>query len=207
MSDASSRTTKNFEVQTDLNKALQEFGIEVTLLNTTNFAFNPEYERLVKEKKATAQEFANQKSAQEKAMKEQEAQVAGATREKNTALITAEGEARKNLVEANNKAKQLVFRAVGEAYAMNKEGERSYEVAINDAKAIEAEGLNMAAGIKKLAEAYSRGGIALVKEALAKKMAGRRINGKPYSLSESIERLRVDRGAVAPGGRSGKGGR
>jgi membrane protease subunit HflC len=206
VSDASLRTTKNLEVLHDLNRDLEKFGIEITLINTTNFQFNPEYEKLVKEKKATAQEFANQKAAQEKAQRVQEAEVARAEREKNNAIITARGAAKKRIVEAENRAKQLILRAGGDAYAKKKEGDRSYEVAINEAKAVEAEGLNTAQGIKKLADAYSRGGIALVKEALAKKLLGRRINGRPYSLSESIQRLSIDRAAAVPAaGRSGEG--
>jgi len=207
VSDPATRTTKNVEVQRDLNSALNGFGIEVTLVNATNFTFNPEYERLVKEKKATAQEYTNQKAAQEKALKEQEAEVAKAAREKNNEIITAQGEARKRIVEAENRAKQLIFRAKGDAYAKQKEGDRSYEVAINEAKAVEAEGLNSAQGIKKLADAYSRGGIALVKEALARKLLGRKINGRPYSLSESIQRLSVERGAVVPAERRAGEGR
>jgi regulator of protease activity HflC (stomatin/prohibitin superfamily) len=198
VSDPATRTTKNVEVQRDLNRALKPFGTEITLVNTTNFTFNTEYEKLVKEKKATAQEYTNQKAAQEKALKEQEAEVARGTREKNTAIITAQGEARKRIVEADAKAKQLILRARGEAYAKNKEGDRSFEVAANEAKAVEAEGLNMAAGIQKLTDAYSRGGSALVKEALARKLAGRQIHGRPYSLSESIERIRIDRAAATP---------
>ena len=198
VSDPATRTTKNVEVQRDLNRALKPFGTEITLVNTTNFTFNPEYEKLVKEKKATAQEYTNQKAAQEKAQKVQEAEVARGTREKNTAIITAQGEARKRIVEADAKAKQLILRAGGEAYAKNKEGDRSFEVAANEAKAVEAEGLNMAAGIQKLTDAYSRGGSALVKEALARKLTGRKIHGRPYSLSESIERIRIDRAAATP---------
>lgn len=197
ISAPATRSQQNIEVQRSLNDAFAEFGVEVTLVNTTNFGFNKEYVRLVKEKKATAQEYTNQRAAQEKAMKEQEALIARAEREKETALIEARGVARKRIVEAENQAKQLVFRAKGEAYAKRKAGDRVFEVAKNEAQAIEKEGLNTAAGIKKLAEAYARGGIALVKETLAKKLVGRRINGRPYSLSENIERLNVQHGASA----------
>ncbi len=133
VSNPATRTTQNVKVQKTLNDSLEPFGIQVTLVNTTNFLFIPEYEKLVKEKKATAQEFTNQKAAQENAVKGQEAEVARATREKNTAIITAKGQARKRIVESENKAKQLIFRAQGEAYAKKKEGDRSYEVAVNEA--------------------------------------------------------------------------
>ena len=134
--------------------------------------------------------------------------IAAATREKNTSLIVAGGVARKRLVEAENKAKQLVIRAEGDAYAKKKEGDRNFEVASNEAQAIETEGLNTAVGIQRMAEAYKKGGSGLVKEALAKKLMGAVINGRPYSLSERIERIQVDRSGSVPAAVSGapKGG-
>ncbi|MEZ6197300.1 MAG: SPFH domain-containing protein [Planctomycetota bacterium] len=198
VSDPTTRSSQNQVVRRTLNEALEHFGLEVTLVNTTNFVFNPEYSRLVKEKKATAQDFLNQSAAQEQARKEQETKVAAATREKNTALITAGGKAKKRIVEAENRAKQLVVRAEGEAYAKRKDGDRSFEVATAEAAAVEAEGLNTAAGIERLAEAYRRGGLGLVKEAIARKLVGTRINGRPYSLSEEIKRMRVERPEDAP---------
>lgn len=198
VSDPASRTGQNQIVKKLLNEALDEFGLEVIQVNTTNFVFNPEYNRLVKEKKATAQDFLNQSAAQEQARKEQETKVASATREKNTELISAKGKADKRIVEASNRAKQLVFRAEGEAYAKKKDGDRSYEVAIAEAKAVEAEGLNTATGIQKLTEAYRRGGLGLVKESIAKKLAGAQIKGRPYSYSEDIKRIKVDRTGDAP---------
>ena len=44
---------------------------------------------------------------------------------------------------------------------------------------------------------------ALVKEALAKKLMGAIINGRPYSLSERIERIQVDRTGQVPAAVSG----
>ena len=189
---------QNLLVKNALNESLREFGTEVTLVNTTNFVFNPRYEALVKEKKAATQQFINQKAAQEQAQKEQETRIAQAEREKNNALITARGSASKRLVEAEAQAKQQIARAQGDAYARELEGERQLQVALNEAKAVESEGLNQAAGIRKLADAYERGGAGLVKEALARKLAGARINGRPYSLSERIDRFTVGSDKVAP---------
>jgi regulator of protease activity HflC (stomatin/prohibitin superfamily) len=203
ISDPASRTSQNVLVKESLNDSLEPFGLEVTLINTTNFTFDKDYERLVKEKKAKAQEFRNQAAAQEQAVKEQEAKIASVTREKNTSLIVAAGKARKRLVTAENSAKQLVLRAEGEAYAKNTEGDRDFEVATNEAQAIETEGLNTAQGILRMAEAYQKGGDGLVKEALAKKLMGAIINGRPYSLSERIERIQVDRTGQVPAAVSG----
>ncbi|HGY90610.1 MAG TPA: hypothetical protein ENK43_05495 [Planctomycetes bacterium] len=199
ISDPSKRAAQNVLVTESMNADLRPFGIEVTLINTTNFVFNSEYEKLVKLKKSTAQEYLNQAAAQEQALKEQETLIAQANRKKNNALIEARGKARKRLVEAENQAKQLVARAKGEAYAMKKEGQRKFSVATADAQAIEAEGLARAEGIAQLAAAYAAGGLGLVKEALAKKYMGTRIEGRPFSLSERIERLEVERrdGAIA----------
>ena len=91
-----------------------------------------------------------------------------------------------------------MVRARGESYAKNKDGDRSFEVAKNEAQAIETEGLNKAVGLKKLAEAYARGGDGLVKEALAAKLKGTVLHGRPYSLRETIERIQVDRSGKLP---------
>ena len=198
VADPSTRTRQNLLVKNALNEALRDFGIEVTLVNTTNFVFNPRYETLVKEKKAATQSFINQTAAQERAQKEQETKIAQAEREKNNALITARGSASKRLVEAEARAKQKIARAQGDAYSRKLEGEREYQVALNDAKAVEREGLNTAAGIQKLADAYEKGGTGLVKEALARKLAGARINGRPYSMSERIERFAIGSDKVVP---------
>ncbi|MCA9321356.1 MAG: hypothetical protein KDB53_11505 [Planctomycetes bacterium] len=201
ISDPSKRTSQNVLVSDSLNQALRGFGIEVSLVNTTNFVFNSDYQNLVKSKKATAQEYLNQAAAQDQAQKEQETRIAEGEREKNNELIEARGKAQKRTIEAENRAKQLIFRAEGEAYAKNKEGDRALEIAQADAQAIEREGLNTATGIKRLAEAYSEGGTGLVKEALSRKLVGAKINGRPYSLSERIDRIEIDqkRRAAATG--------
>lgn len=205
VADPSTRTTQNVLVKKSLNESLRPFGIEVTLVNTTNFIFNAKYERLVKEKKSAAQDFINQAAAQQQAVKEQQTKLAAAGREKNNALIDAGGSAKKRIVEADAKAKQLVARAKGEAYSKRLEGDRMFEVAKNEAKAIETEGMSTAAGIRKLADAYESGGIGLVKEALARKLAGVRINGRPYSLSERIDRLSIDTKRVVPAAAAAEG--
>ena len=44
-----------------------------------------------------------------------------------------------------------------------------------------------------------------MKEALARKLAGVRINGRPYSMSERIDRLSIDRGGVVPAAAGSEG--
>lgn len=50
-----------------------------------------------------------------------------------------------------------------------------------------------AEAIKKLSEAYETGGQALVREALAEKFRGVKLEGKPYSLSTNIERFALEK--------------
>ena len=75
----------------------------------------------------------------------------------------------KAVIEAEGLAAQTVNVASGEAYKVRLEGERLLKVAQAEAKAIEAEGLRKAEGIEKLAEAYEKGGMGLIREALAEK--------------------------------------
>ena len=93
-------------------------------------------------------------------------------------------------------------RAKGEAIQTREEGEQNYQILHNEALAVETELMNKAEGIKKLADAYREGGIALVREALARKYAGKIINGRPYSLESTVQRLQLEQAGAAASGRN-----
>jgi hypothetical protein len=76
--------------------------------------------------------------------------------------------------------------------------------ATNEAKAIEFEGISRAQGIEKLAKAYEKGGLALVREALAEKFRGVVLQGRPYSLASEVQRLQLEEAAAVLKKKGGK---
>ena len=71
----------------------------------------------------------------------------------------------------------------------------------NEAVALETELSRRAQGIQVLAEAYTKGGIGLVKEALAAKLKGVRIVGRPFSNDANPQRVQMETIVPASGAR------
>jgi regulator of protease activity HflC (stomatin/prohibitin superfamily) len=205
ITDASQRQAKAIEVRSKLNEAMGAYGVNVDSVSILNLDLNDEYEKLIKDRKDADQLFVNQASAIESALQQQAEQIARTTREKNTALEEEKGRQTKRIIEAIGQSKQMKARADGDADRTRIDGDKAYEVALNEARAVEAEGLAKAEGILKLAGAYERGGMALVREALAEKYLGRTINGRPYDLSSTVERLALEPSTVGAAA-AGKGG-
>ena len=101
------------------------------------------------------------------------------------------------MIKAEGDAAAMMEVAHAEAIRMREHGEQQYQVFHNEAQAVETELLKKAEGIQKLAEAYQTGGLALIREALAKKYAGTIINGRPYSLESTVARLQIEQAAAA----------
>jgi regulator of protease activity HflC (stomatin/prohibitin superfamily) len=197
ITDPSVRSAKLGEAQDRLNAAVSAWGLKVETVSATNFSFNPRYEELIKERKSVDQDVRNQAAAQETSRREKETLVNSATREKNVEVRQVQGELAKRLIAAEGEATKIKTEADGEAYRIRKAGEQAFAVAQSEATAVAAEGLKRAEGILALSDAYRRGGLALVMEALAKKYAGRAIRGRPYDLESTVDRLRLEEGAGA----------
>ncbi|MCX7015972.1 MAG: SPFH domain-containing protein [Candidatus Sumerlaeota bacterium] len=198
ITDAAQRQAKAVDVLHRMNEELAPFGLMVDSVSIRRPQLNEEYEALIKERMDADQVFRNQASAIEAARQQQQQEIAQATREKNTAIQAEKGIQRRRIIEAEGMAQQVKQRADGEAAKLRIEGDQVYTVALAEAKAVEAEGLSKAEGIRKLAEAYERGGMALVREALAGKYLGRTINGRPYNISETVERVAVESPTATP---------
>ncbi len=202
IADPSHRAMKTTQVRQRMNEQLDPYGLRIVLVTATNPVFNPEYEKMIKQRKEADQETRNERSAQETAREEQKRSIADAEREKNVAIRKFEGEMNARTIAARADAEQAVRRNEGAAYAVRKEGEQALAQARNEAAAIEAEGLARAKAVEELARAYEEGGLALVREALAEKYAGVVMQGRPYSLASEVDRLRLEHaGAAAQGGK------
>ncbi|OPZ14342.1 MAG: SPFH domain / Band 7 family protein [candidate division BRC1 bacterium ADurb.BinA364] len=205
ITDASTRQAKAIEIRAQMNSALNPLGLMVDSVSIPNLVLNAEYQQLIQDRKDANQELRNQESAQERMRQAQAREVAAANREMTVALTQERGLQEKRLIEARGKAQQVKERAAGESAKLKYAGDQAYQVAINEAKAIELEGLLKAEGIQKLAEAYELGGMALVRESLAQKYLGRTINGRPYDLSSQVERLAIEPSAAAAAAARGGG--
>ncbi|MBI4576791.1 MAG: hypothetical protein HY722_11055 [Planctomycetes bacterium] len=179
--------------RTRLAEALAVWGIQVTSVSAINFAFNEQYVEMIKRRKEADQIARNQREAQLAAAKDRERALQEAGREKNVALTEEQGLQRRRLIAAEALREQMLARAQGEAVKLRKEGDRSHEVARLEAEAVRTEGLTRATGIAALARAFEKGGLALVREALARKYAGCTLSGRPYSLDSHVDRVRMER--------------
>ncbi len=189
-----------------MNKEIKKFSMVVTMLSATNPRFNIEYQNMINDRKGAEQDIRNEIEAQQTALTEQAMKKAEAEREKKIAIRKSEGELNAIKISAEAEAERIVREASGKAYAMKKEGERSLAVAKNDATAIAVEGLSRAEGLRKLAEAYDKGGDALVREALSDKFKGVKVEGRPYSISSNIDRFMLEKSAVYKSSQKTSGG-
>lgn len=188
--DTRNAAVRQFQIR--LQEKVDKFGVVINTISAQNPSFNPEYEKLIGSRKQADQDFTNQKSAQERAVKDQERQIAEAERSKEVAVLEEKGRQARRVIEAAGEVSQAVKRAEGEVSRVSAEGDRELAKAIAEAEAIREETLKKAEGIRALAAAYRVGGMGLVREALAAKYAGRQINGRPYSLSSHVDRLRME---------------
>ncbi|WP_372368379.1 SPFH domain-containing protein [Candidatus Uabimicrobium sp. HlEnr_7] len=193
IANPSNRDGKLDESKTKMNESLVKYGITVSLITATNPKFNSDYEMMIKKRKEADQEVRNQRSAQITAQQEQYKKVAEATRIKKVAIRKAEGELVAKIIVVVEKAKQMLEKAEAEGYTLEKQGEQALVEGKNESEAILIEGLAKAEAIKKLSEAYEKGGQALVREALAEKFRGVILEGRPYSLSTNIDRFKMEK--------------
>lgn len=192
MVNSTVRSAQLAEARRRCNTTLRGYGLEILTISSINIRYTEEYDRLIRDRKEADQAIEKERSAQNKARAEQEKRKAAAQRLKTVAETETRGQQEKRVIEALGRAAEIRARADGEAQRILLDAQREYAVAVEEASAILAEGLNRAAGIRQLAEAYEAGGMALVREALAQKYLGARIHGRPYSLDSHVDRVRVE---------------
>ncbi|MCW8129470.1 MAG: SPFH domain-containing protein [Planctomycetota bacterium] len=198
--------------QQNLAEDVLPMGIEIVSITAQNFQFDPEYDRIIRDRKEADQILTNQKDYQEAAVEEGKRMVAEATRDKQTALAQLDGDLSKKLIVAEGEAKRIVTKAQQEAYQAEREGDIALKSSEQEAAALEAEGARKAEAMAKLFAAYEKGGEGLVKEALVKFYDGITIRAVPYAPSERVERyetspaVRTPRAAAPDASRAKKGG-
>jgi regulator of protease activity HflC (stomatin/prohibitin superfamily) len=163
---ANKRTEKAENVIKLLNDTLNDYGVIVESVLPKDYRFNPAYQKAIEEKKVADQMAERFKS-----------EVNATVEEYKQKLQQAQGEVNKMVASANGDFEKAKIKA--DAY---------YEQQSRIAKAIEAEGIAEAKGIKKTVEALNNsGGITMVKLKMAEALMGKPIYLLPFSDTSGID--------------------
>ena len=157
---AEARETQANKAKDALQKILGPMGIVVEKVLTNDYRFNPEYTKAIEDKKVADQQVEKNKSAQHAALEEYKRKLEEARGEVNKMVADADGQYRKDKIEADvyQEQQQLL------------------------AKAIQAEGIAQAKGIREMNNALAgSGGEAIVKLKIAEALQGKRIILLPVS--------------------------
>lgn len=151
---ADKRSQKAEEVEEALNKILEPLGVVVERVGTSDYRFNPEYQKAIEDRKVAQQRAEKAKSTTR------------ATEQQFLAEVEeAKGEVAKMKAEADGLFEQAKIKADAEF-----KGEE------RRAEAVRAEGQAEAAGIRKMNEALAgSGGESVVKLAIAEALQGKKI--------------------------------
>lgn len=151
---ADKRSEKAKEVIKALNDILNPYGVIVENVGTSDYRFNPEYQKAIEERKVAEQRVEVAKSKRRATVEEYLAKVEEAKGEVSQVKAKADGAYKQEVIKAD---------------ALYKQMERQ-------AEATKAEGRAEAEGVRKMNEALDGpGGEAVVKLAIAKALAGKRI--------------------------------
>ncbi len=157
---AEARETQSEKVKTVLQDILGPMGIIVEKVLTNDYRFNAEYTKAIEDKKVADQQVEKNKSAQHAALEEYKRKLEEAKGEVNKMVADADGQYLKDKIEAD------VYQEQQELLA----------------KAIEAEGIAEAKGVREMNNALAgSGGETIVKLRIAEALAGKRIILLPVS--------------------------
>jgi regulator of protease activity HflC (stomatin/prohibitin superfamily) len=157
---ADAREAQAIKTQEALQQILGPMGILVEKVLTNDYRFNPEYQKAIEDKKVADQQVEKNKSAQHAAIEEYKRKLEEARGEVNKMVADADGQYLKDKIEADvyQEQQQLL------------------------AKAIQAEGIAEANGIREMNNALAgAGGEAIVKLRIAEAIQGKRIILLPVS--------------------------
>ncbi|MBU1169692.1 MAG: prohibitin family protein [Proteobacteria bacterium] len=157
---AEARETQSAKAREALQEILGPMGIIVEKVLTNDYRFNDEYTKAIEDKKVADQQVEKNKSAQHAAKEEYKRKLEEVKGEVNKMVASADGEYLKAKIEADVYLEQQQLLA----------------------KAIQAEGIAEAAGIREMNNALSgSGGEAIVKLRIAEALQGKRIILLPVS--------------------------
>ncbi len=175
-----------------LNEELVDYGIEIQTVSATDWDYDDKYEEMIRRRKEADQIFVNQATAQETNRKKQETNIAEQNRLKSNAMAEAQGNAQQEIIAKQAWSVEQRAGADGQSYKLKKDADAAFIKLGNDAAALETELTRRAQGVQALADAYAKGGLGLVKEALAAKLKGVTITGRPFSWDSAPQRVQME---------------
>jgi regulator of protease activity HflC (stomatin/prohibitin superfamily) len=188
--NASKRKEKALQAKDKLNELLNDFGIEVTQVIAEKFRFHEKYEAKIKAKKLADQEVEEQISKAGAAMKNQEFRTVQATKQKEVAIKTYEGEMQEIIVGAKAEAEKATQNA--EAFKVKTQlgGDAQFYEKEKNAQAITIQKKMEAEALKKMADALvGEGGRNIVKMKYADQLKHMPITGEPFTMQSQTERF------------------
>lgn len=185
------RTSRIEESKVKLNEMVMGYGVEIQTVSATDWDYDDTYEAMIKKRKEADQIFVNQAAAQETNRKKQETNIAEQNRLKSNSIAETTGDAQKEIISKEAWALEQRAKAEGQSYKQRKEAEGAYIQLENNAAALEMQLTKRAEGVQAMAEAYASGGIGLVREALATKLQGARVVGRPWSEDSAPQRVQM----------------
>ena len=206
--NAQLRDSKARETEVRLNQLLSPHGLEITKVVPDTFSFYDEYEQLIQLKKAKEQEVEQQKQGKKTALTDQTKQVAEADAKLKVEIAVIKGQLEKAVIAAEGEAVRVQKESEAYAYTTKIGADADFYQMEREAKAVLAQAKAEVEALQNLVAAMEgQGGANLVMRQIAEALQKARIQGKPYSTSNTIQKVSIeDSAAGATRGRN-EGGR
>ncbi|PIE22435.1 MAG: hypothetical protein CSA62_12535 [Planctomycetota bacterium] len=204
--NAELRNSKARETEVRLNKLLEPHGLVVTKVVPDTFSFYEDYEKLIRLKKAKEQEVQQQKQGKKTALTDQDKQVAEADAKFKVEIAVIKGQLKKAIIAAEAEAVRIKKESEANAYTTKIGADAEFYQMEREAKALLAQANAEVEALKNLVAALEgQGGLNLVMRQVAEALKRARIQGKPYSTSNTIQKVSVDRAATNAAGATRRG--
>jgi uncharacterized membrane protein YqiK len=205
--NAQLRDSKARETEVRLNELLRPHGLEVTKVVPDTFSFYAEYEELIRLKKAKEQEVEQQKQEKKTALTDQTKQVAQADAQLKVEIAVIKGQLEKAVITAEAEAVRVQKESEAYAYTTKIGADAEFYQMEREAKAVLAQAKSEVEALQNLVAAMKgQGGLNLVMREVAQALQKARIQGKPYSTNNTIQKVSVEGAATNAAGATRRGG-
>ncbi len=189
---ASERESRARESEAELNRLLNQHGIQVTRVVPHKFRFYEEYETKITEKKAADQEVQSQMAKADAAVQTQRRREAEATASANVAVESMKGALRKEMLVAEAEAARERLEAEAYAITTKTAADAKFYATQNEAKSALAIAEAEAVGLAQIVASLSGdGGRQIVRMEYAKALKDAVFRGVPYATDPRIQKVEV----------------
>ena len=174
---------------TRLNALLRPHGIEIMQIITPKPKFEEKYEKAIEDRKIANQEVERLKEEFHRLDKDREKRLANIERDMNTQYQELIGELEAERIAAERERVRQEKAADAWRITQVAEGQAEEESLIQQARALEEKARKEAEGLRARVEALARRGDILVREELARRLAGITFNILPYRRDPTPTRI------------------